>query len=181
MATARAPLHLLLFGQIGSGKSHVGELLAREFELHHHDADQDLPPAIAAAIRRHEPFTEAMRDDFVGRIQARIASLVRDHPRFVVSQALFKERNRNRLHIAFPDLRFVWVRSTPELIAARLKERTGHVASAYYAQTVNPAFEPPALPHRVLDNLADPARLRLDLACLLAEATTSAESPALTS
>jgi gluconate kinase len=179
MKTARAPLHLLLFGQIGSGKSHLGELLARECGFHHHDADQDLPPAIVAAIRRHEPFTEAMRDDFVSRIHDRVAWLTREHPRFVVSQALFKERHRARLHIAFPDLHFVWVRSTPELIAARLETRVGYLASAYYAQTVNPSFEPPALPHLVVDNVTDPARLQLDLVRLLTAAPKLARPTAL--
>lgn len=160
-------MKLLLFGQIGSGKSHVGALLGREFGLHYHDADADLPPGMVAAIRRHEPLTDSMRDHFADRMIARIAALSADHPRFVVAQALFKDRQRARLLTAFPDLRLVWVRSTPALIAARLRQRTGHLASVYYAATVNPAFEPPSVPHLVLENLADTQRLRLDLARLL--------------
>ena len=162
-------MKLLLFGQIGSGKSHIGELLARDFGLHYHDADDDLPPEIAEAIRRHEPFTDAMRDAFADRIIARIALLSEVHPRFVVAQALFKDHQRARLLAAFPDLRLVWVHSTPALISARLEERAGHIASAYYASIVNPAFEPPSVPHLTLENLADAVRLHRDMTKLLSE------------
>lgn len=170
-------MKLLLFGQIGSGKSYIGDLLARQFGLHHHEADHDLPADMVNALRRHEPFTDAMRDDFAERIRARIASLARTHHRLVVSQALFKERHRTRLQTAFPDLQLVWVRSSPALIAERLRERTGHLASAYYAEVVNPGFEPPVGPHLVLDNLADPARLQLDLTRLLATLDEAARTP----
>ncbi len=167
-------MKLLLFGQIGSGKSHIGELLARDFGLHYHDADTDLPTDIAAAIRRHEPFTEAMRDAFVDRIATRISALSATHLNFVVAQALFKDRHRALLQTAFPDLQLIWVRSTPDLIAARLNERAGHLATAYYAEIVNPAFEPPTVPHFAIDNLADPARLHLDLTLLLNQTTAYA-------
>lgn len=167
-------MKLLLFGQIGSGKSHIGELLARDFGLHYHDADTDLPPEIAAAIRRHEPLTDAMRDAFVARIAVRIAALSVTHLNFVVAQALFKDRHRALLQTVFPDLQLIWVRTTPDLIAARLDERAGHLATAYYAEIVNPAFEPPTVPHLTLDNLADPARLHLDLTRLLNQAAALA-------
>ena len=170
-------MKLLLFGQIGSGKSHVGALLSREFGFHYHDADQDLPDEIAKAIRRHEPLTDTMRDLFADRIIARIDLLSTLYPNFVVAQALFKDRQRRRLLAAFPWLRLVWVRSTPELIATRLQERTGHLASAYYASVVNPAFEPPGLPHLALDNLSNPDRLRLDLAGLLVSAEKAPSVP----
>lgn len=161
-------MKLLLFGQIGSGKSYIGELLAREFGLHYHDADRDLPADALEAIRRHEPFTEGMREQFLDRIIARIDELSTMHPRFVIAQALFKNRQRARLREAFPSLQLVWVRSSPEQIEERLRARTGHIASSYYANTVNPGFEPPIVPHLVLDNVADAEGLRLNLVRLLA-------------
>lgn len=161
-------MQLLLFGPIGSGKSYIGELLAQDFGLHYHDADRDLPAEALEAIGRHEPFTEAMREQFLERIIARIRGLAIAHPRFVVAQALFRNHQRARLLEAFPSLQLVWVRSSPEQIAERLRARTGHIASSYYATTINPGFELPTVPHLVLDNIADPDGLRLNLVRLLA-------------
>lgn len=161
-------MELLLFGPIGSGKSYIGELLAQEFGLHYHDADHDLPADALEAIVRHEPFTEAMREQFLERVIARIRVLANAHPHFVVAQALFRNRQRARLLDTFPSLQLVWVRSSPEQIAERLRARTGHLASSYYATTVNPSFEPPTVPHLALDNVPDPDGLRFNLVRLLA-------------
>jgi carbohydrate kinase (thermoresistant glucokinase family) len=170
-------MKLLLFGQIGSGKSHVGALLAQEFGFHYHDADTDLPGEIVDAIRRHAPLTDDMRDQFAERIATRLEALSASHSNFVVAQALFKDRQRSLLLARCPSLHLVWVRSTPVLIAARLKERTGHIASAYYADVVNPVFEAPTVPHLILDNLGDSEQLRLALIELLATANRTAKDP----
>lgn len=39
----------------------------------------------------------------------------------IIAQALFKNRQRERLLAAFPDLYLVWVRSTPALTAVMRK------------------------------------------------------------
>lgn len=160
-------MKLLLFGEIGSGKSFIGDLLAREFGLHYHDADTDLPPEIAGAIRRHEPLTDAMRDAFVDRIEARIAVLSSAHSRFVIAQALFRNRHRARLLAAFPGLTFVWVQSPSAQIERRLQMRTGHLATTYYASLVNPFFEAPTVPHHVITNEDDLDQLREQLVRLV--------------
>ncbi len=160
-------MKLLLFGQIGSGKSFVGETLQRDFGMHYHDADDDLPASMLEAIRNHEPINDAMRDEFTGVIIARIRDLASRHETFCVAQALFKNRHRARIVAEVPDIIPVWVRSTPELIRVRLHERTGHLASAYYAKAINPGFEEPLLSHKVIDNLGDAAALHAQLAQLL--------------
>ncbi len=160
-------MKLLLFGQIGSGKSFVGETLQREFSLFYHDADSDLPASMIEAVRNHQPISEAMRDEFTGVIIARIRDLALHHESFCVAQALFKNRHRARILAEIPDVVPVWIRSTPELIRARLHERTGHLASAYYAKAINPGFEEPLMPHSVIDNLGDRAALLEQLRQLL--------------
>jgi len=148
-------MKLLLFGQIGSGKSYVGELFQRKFEIPYHDADRDLPEEMKEAIRNHQPITEEMRDGFVERIIGRMHELSQQHAQLCIAQALFKNRHRLRILEAFPDLQMVWVRSNDVLIHTRLHERTGHVASQYYAQMVNPNFEEPVHAHQVIENTGD--------------------------
>ncbi len=163
-------MKLLLIGEIGSGKSYVGELLQREFGVFYHDADVDLPDDMAEAVRAQQPLTDAMRSDFCDRIIARIQTLGAEHAEFCVAQALFKNRHRQRILEAVPDVRLVWVKSTPELTHARLMERTGHIASAYYAEKINPGFEVPVMPHARIDNLGDASALRVQIAKLLQDA-----------
>lgn len=154
-ASSSMRMKLLLFGKIGSGKSYVGELCQREFGMAYHDADLDLPEVMRKAIRNHQSITEDMRDDFVERIIERIHALSQQHEQFCIAQALFKNRHRLRILEAFPDVQMVWVRSTEALINERLEERTGHVASLYYAQMVNPNFEEPAHRHLTIENTGD--------------------------
>jgi len=154
---------LLLFGQIGSGKSFVGERLQRDFGIHYHDADDDLPVDMIAAVRAHQPITEAMRDEFTEIIIARIGELALRHTHFCLAQALFKNRHRLRILTRCPTVMPVWIRSTEALIRARLLERTGHLASAYYAEKINPGFEAPTMPHQAIDNFGNDAALRQQL------------------
>src|SRR5687767_12651725 len=87
----------LLFGQIGVGKTFLGQHIAAEFGLPFHDADSDLPPSILDAIARRTPFTDAMRDEFTLILRGRIALLAAVHPRFCIAQALFYNRQRHVL------------------------------------------------------------------------------------
>lgn len=167
MTLANQAMKILLFGKIGSGKSFVGEFIEREYGLPYYDADQDLPRAIVEAIRAHRPISEQMREGVTEKIIERIHLLQNEHQEFCVAQALFKNRQRVRLLEEFPDLRFVWVRSEPPQMDVRLRERTGHVASHYYADTVNPQFEPPSMAHWILENVADPSELHVRVANLL--------------
>ena len=152
-------MKFLLFGKIGSGKSYVGELFQQEFGIAYHDADLDLPEVVKEAIRNHQAITEEMRDDFVERIIARIHQLSREHQHFCIAQALFKNRHRLQILTEFPELQMVWVRSDESLTAARLENRTGHVASLYYAQMVNPHFEEPTHDHLLIENTGDDSSL----------------------
>jgi gluconate kinase len=76
-----------------------------------------------------------------------------------VCQGLFKERERRWLSERFPEARWFWIRTSPELLHARLARRTDHAAPGAYAELVNDGFEPPQLAHDVLDNDGDRARV----------------------
>jgi gluconate kinase len=160
-------MKLFLFGQVGSGKSYVGELLQRRFGIPFYDADWDLPEALRNAIAAHQPITEAMRTEFTAAIVRRIALLEQGKKHFVIAQALFKNRHREHLIQTFPDLTLVWVRSSPSVASRRLHERVGHIASSYYAELINPGFEPPTHPHALIENVQNSRQLVSNLAQLL--------------
>ncbi len=159
-ASPPLPLKLFLFGQIGAGKSHCGRLLARDFGFAFHDGDDDLTPAMRGAISSRVAFPPEMRRTFAEILAARLGGLATTHARFCLAQGLFKNSERHHLRATLPDLVFVWVRASPEAIAARLHTRTGHVADAAYAAWANPYFETPDFPHLTVDNHGDEAALR---------------------
>lgn len=164
-------MKLFLFGQVGSGKTYIGELLQQRFGIPFYDADWDLPEALRNVISAHQPITEAMRTEFTAAIVRRIALLKQGNEHFVIAQALFKNRHSEHLIQAFPDLTLVWVRSSPSVASRRLHDRVGHIASSYYAELVNPGFEPPTHPHALIENVQDSQQLVSDLARLLCEVT----------
>ena len=161
------PLKLLLFGQIGAGKSYLGQRLARDFGLTFYEGDHDITPAMRTAIATRAPFTPAMRLEFADLIAHRIATLAAGPPSFCIAQALFKNIERHHIRSHFPNLTFVWVRASSEVIADRLRHRPGHVADLAYAEFANPYFEPPDFPHCVIENDGDDASLRRQLTALI--------------
>ncbi|HEX8372407.1 MAG TPA: hypothetical protein VF585_06485 [Chthoniobacterales bacterium] len=162
-------MKIMLFGQIGSGKTHIGSLLNSRFGIHFHDADHDLPPRIREAIEKQEPICDDMRDEFTEAIISRIKTLEATHEHFCVAQALFKNRHREKVREAIPGLDFVWVKSTPMLISERLQQRTGHLATAYYGEIINPQFELPTIPHQVIENAGDDSLLESRISHVLAQ------------
>jgi len=153
------PRSCLLFGQIGAGKSYIGECLARDFGLTFYEGDRDITPAMRTAIAARVPFTPAMRAEFAGLLAGRIGQLAAGGSPFCLAQALFKNTERHSIRARFPELTFVWVQAAPGVIAERLRQRTGHVADLAYAEFANPYFEPPDFPHRTIENDGDAATL----------------------
>ncbi|MET0790305.1 MAG: hypothetical protein ABW061_02175, partial [Polyangiaceae bacterium] len=145
-------MHLwIFFGQSGAGKSFVGRVCAEEFGFEQYEGDRDLTPEMLEALREQRVFTQQMRSEFTAvlsrGIRERRFELTQSdalHPGIAVSQGLFKARDRAQLQLDYPDARLIWVRAPESLIAARLQQRTGHIASNTYAQLVNSGFEPPA-------------------------------------
>ena len=74
----------------------------------------------------------------------------------VVTQALYKEKNRKWLHEAFPEALFIWVKASPTNISKRLQNRLQTVnVTGDYALQLSANFETPELPHWSLTNDED--------------------------
>ena len=160
-------MHLWIFyGPSGAGKSYVGRVCAEEFGFDHYDGDRDLTPEMRRALREQRAFTPEMRAQFTDvlshGIRERRLELGQSRPPvpgLAVTQGLFKNRERDRLQREFPEARLVWVRAPEAQLEARLRARSGHIASRDYARLVNSGFEPPAAGSPVLDNDGDRARV----------------------
>lgn len=148
----------LLFGKAGSGKSYIGKLSSLTYGFHFHDADWDLPGDFRRAIENQERVTERMREDFIEIIIATIKCLMLTNKDICISQALFRNKYREKLLEAIPSVEYVWVDAPDDVILSRLENRAGHIASRRYAEMVNRVFEIPTVAHIRFENGNDPIK-----------------------
>ncbi len=133
---------LFLFGVSGAGKTFVGELIARNLGYFHYDLDQDLTPAMRAAIAAKRSFTEAERDEYFEVARNRIKEIAEQHSTVVFTQGAYKERHREFLRQHIPVLQTIWIKAPRDVIHERLRAREGGVP-ADYAETIERNFEMP--------------------------------------
>lgn len=166
---------IILFGQPGTGKNFTGRVFEEAFGFHFYDADDDLPPAMRTAIAHKQIATDAMRAAHVDNIAARVAALSQRYPDIVAGGGFFKEWMRLRFLECYPDAQFVMIETDLVIRSERLRHRDHHLADLGYAEKIFSLFEPPRIPHFVLNNNADGDRsLQAQIATLLATIKTAA-------
>ena len=133
---------VILFGLTGAGKSYIGNLIASHFGFFYKDGDDWLSEDMVSSISKNEPFTQEMIYNFTSSIIKNIASLfAKGHKNIVISQALYRQKNRQQILDAFPGAIFIQIDAKPEVIAQRLKSRANNVDSKY-AALIRKYFEP---------------------------------------
>lgn len=147
-------LLLILFGLPGAGKSYVGRVVRDAFGYHLHEADDDIPEDYRRLVAAGQVVSEARRDAYHRLLLDRLEGLRASHPRLAVAVPLLRDRHRRWLAERFPEARFALVQCAPGPWAARLAGRT-HTVSLDYARTVSALYEPPTIPHVVVDDSAD--------------------------
>ncbi len=119
----------VVMGVSGCGKSTVARALAEKRGALYLDADDFHPPANKQKMAAGIPLTD---DDRWGWLDALNEELKRQSgPRdvFLACSAL-REVYRERLRAGLPDLRFIYLKGSKEVIARRLGERKGHFMPA---------------------------------------------------
>lgn len=142
---------IYLFGLPAAGKNYIGQLLADEFGYIFYDGDVDLPGEMRDAIREGRPFSDAMRDNFYDTLIDRISELRISNQDLAFCQATFKERHRERIAAAHPDIVFVLVEADEEVRVERLS-RGRNPVTVEYARLIADFFEPPSHPHFIITN-----------------------------
>jgi gluconokinase len=145
---------IILYGLSGSGKNFVGEILAKQFGYHFWDADSILPVEMRECIKKKLSFTQAMRDNFTSLIIQHVTELQKQHANLVITQAFYKEKNRQQLLTAFPTAKLTQIEAEPAIIAARLGNNDRSIA-VDYAEKIKVNFENTQLPHEVIINNSD--------------------------
>jgi len=147
---------LILFGLSGAGKNFVGEILGKEFGYYFWDADTEISQDMRACILNKQLITQEMRDELTKMIALSITKLKDQYSNIVISQALYKEKNRHQIALLYPDANFILIKATQENIQNRLRQRNDWVDLAY-AEKMRLDFEEPKQVDSIIINDIDAA------------------------
>jgi len=123
---------VIVMGVTGAGKTTVGRLLADQLGWQFADADDFHPPANVEKMRRGIPLTDDDRRPWLERLHTEIETWISEGKtaaakNVVLACSALKRSYRQGLG-SDPEVRFVYLKGSAELIARRLRSRHGHFA-----------------------------------------------------
>lgn len=164
---------LVVMGVSGSGKTTVAALLAGRLGWDLQEGDDLHPPANVAKMHAGHPLTDEDRWPWLDDVGAWIhAHTSAGRPGVITCSALRRiYRDRLRGDPPDPDVVFVHVAGSPELLADRLRARTGHYMPAALLDSQFATLEEPGPDEHVVtvdaagtpDAMATEVITRLDL------------------
>ena len=141
---------LFVMGVSGSGKSTVGEALARRLGWGFRDGDDLHPAANRARMAAGHPLTDDDRWPWLDAIVAWVAEQHAAGASVVVPCSALRRVYRDRLRRVGPGVRFVYLAGPHEVLAARLAGRTQHFMPSSLLDSQLATLEPPAPDEGVL-------------------------------
>lgn len=113
-------------GVSGSGKSEIGRRLAKRLGITYVEGDEFHSPANITKMAAGTPLDDQDRHEWLLALQSIISRAARQSEGMVLTCSALKRRYRDLLRIGDPALVFVHLHGDPVLIAARMKQRSGH-------------------------------------------------------
>ena len=117
---------IILMGVSGSGKTTVGQRLAKALGWPFYDGDQFHPPANVAKMQQGMPLTDEDRWPWLQALRAHIETWVQQGMSAVLSCSALKQAYRAYLMIDEVEVKLVYLRGDYNLIHERLAQRQGH-------------------------------------------------------
>ncbi|MFH1244849.1 MAG: AAA family ATPase [bacterium] len=148
----------VLFGPPGVGKTYIGQLLSRSFDLPFFDADTLIDSEERQLLQSGE-YDQSARDRFVSKLINHVETLIVDHGRvqdLVVAEAFTKEKNRIEFMKKFPNnVCYIMINTPVEVAKSRAKKRLDsghHVINNVALELIWKEFEQPRLLYMSLNN-----------------------------
>jgi gluconokinase len=155
---------VIICGVSGSGKTTVGELLARELGWHFYEADDFHSTANIEKMRRGVPLTHEDRWPWLENLRELIERSLAAGEDAVLACSALKEIYRRFLRVN-DDVKLVFLRGDYALIARQLRHRCGHFMNPALLQSQFADLEEPqpAEGTVVIDLGRDPRELVQDI------------------
>jgi gluconokinase len=146
--TGITPCALIVMGVSGSGKSTVGEALAKRLGWLYEDGDKFHPASNVAKMRAGQPLTDEDRWPWLRAIAAEIDRLSAADQRTVIACSALRRVYRDILVHGRDDVRLVYLNGTQAVIAERLSRRKGHFMPQGLLTSQFKTLEPPTADER---------------------------------
>lgn len=117
---------ILVMGVSGSGKSHVGNFLAKTIEADFIDADDHHSSSNIAKMSRGEPLNDADRQDWLLTLSDLFGDYRRRNIPVVIGCSALKRRYRDMLRQAAPEMNILYLKGEHDILLQRLKGRQDH-------------------------------------------------------
>jgi gluconokinase len=135
---ARRP-PIVVMGVSGSGKSRVGAALAQRLRVPFADADAFHPDANIAKMAAGEPLDDSDRQPWLEAVGQWLAC---HRGGGVMSCSALKRAYRDQLRAHCPNVEFLHLNGSPQLIGARQAHRPGHFMPASLLKSQFDTLEP---------------------------------------
>jgi gluconokinase len=145
-------LVIVIMGVSGAGKTTVGSLLAASLGWDFADADDYHSPENIEKMRAGIPLTDVDRAPWLKSLRARIAGWLDSGNNGVLACSALRQAYRDELRIN-ESVRFVFLKGTPDLLSARLRQRHNHYMKQSMLESQLATLEEP------VDALIEPADL----------------------
>ncbi|MDI1353116.1 MAG: shikimate kinase [bacterium] len=148
---------VILFGLSGVGKTYVGQVLSQCKSFFFFDADELLTDEMKECIANKKSFTQEIRDRYFLLLIDKLTLLCSKYKHVVVSQAFYKNKNREQVLAVFPESLFILIESDLKSIMKRIALRQG-VVDEEYAKKISSEFEVPKHTYYTVTNELDKNR-----------------------
>ncbi len=119
---------VIVMGVVGAGKTTVGRLLAEQLGWEFADADDFHPLSNVEKIRHGTALSDDDRKPWLEALREAITHWIAEGRSAVLACSALKRSYRQELQTG-PQVRFVYLRGSADLIAERLRSRHGHFAN----------------------------------------------------
>jgi gluconokinase len=141
---------VVVMGVSGSGKTTVAELLAKQLGWRFMEGDRLHPPANVEKMGQGIPLTDADRAPWLDRIGEELKSWAAEGRSGVMTCSALKRAYRDRIRLARPDVRFVYLKGSQALIKGRVATRHHEYMPASLLVSQFDALEEPTPDERVV-------------------------------
>lgn len=134
---------VVVMGVSGSGKSTVGEALAKRLGWHYEDGDKFHPASNIAKMSAGQPLTDEDRWPWLRAIAAELDRVIAAGRHAVIACSALRRAYRDILVHGRDDIRIVYLDGTQALIADRLSRRKDHFMPPGLLASQFGTLEPP--------------------------------------
>ncbi|CRE98645.1 TPA: gluconokinase [Yersinia enterocolitica] len=134
---------IIVMGVSGSGKTTVGEAVARRIHAKFIDGDDLHPRANIQKMGSGHPLNDEDRMPWLERLSDAAYSLHHKNESGIIVCSALKRRYRDRLREGNPEMVFLYLKGSFDVIMARLKARSGHFMPTDLLKSQFEALEEP--------------------------------------